>query len=615
MSFAYSVQKVDSANQAVSAQSSSDVLARNISGNGRQVQDNTQETNIKDIKQTQQRTQNELDTKLKSIIEDFDISMEEIKKILDYCGYDNDRLLRLYDSEFSKLERCISTAIGFVSKDCKVNKEALPLTLLNFKFCIVDRGLGSSKAIEEVKANANKDLFDIIQGMAEQNEDLKKILNGRNASELSAEELKNIFKQALNKMFNNKEKTPEAYMDAFMVALDKCDDKEKAKIFHAFALLLKDDSAMKELVPDMYKKLTTTYGDMKELAKLINKIGPEILGMLGFDKSLISLINLETLKGLDDKQLQGIVDSFLKAFQNIPEEDLPKLKEIIQSINNGNANNLTQEQLNIWKKYAPLIQQTVKFIAQTAQDPNLAERLQKYMEPLMQFLNQSGLETGIMGQVQIYFEQHKDIFNNISKDDFAKLVNKLTNNKYSEAIGDTNPDNLYKKDNNTSENTTKTIGFEQKSNAEEVTVTKNNSENLKAQVTEEPVESITVEPNKRSKTESQPQFNFIKSHIIRNVENFNTALAEGLIKIDDAGKDFNNACKSVQLKVINFLDGQKNKRLDILNKWHNSQLIDVAANKFNFTIEQIEKLQLSIGKKQVMINEYELKHRTDEEQA
>ena len=270
---------------------------------------------VDDIKQQPKRTMREVELLLKNVISEYDLTLDELKHYLDYCGYDDNTLIGMSDVDIDILCRCIRQAVGFTTrKDGSIDKKELPRKIMAFKFCMVDQKMISSKAIEEVKKNENKDFFDILQNKVNNDprlEKLKVYLNGRDVHDLTPQELKNIFKHMLQKLFApDRQKTPEAYIDFFMVSINKCDPDEKGKIFHAFALLLQDED-MKNLVPDMYKKLISTYGDTKKLVDFINKLGPEILEMLGFDKAMISQFNLEALNNLDEDQLKQIVDVFL----------------------------------------------------------------------------------------------------------------------------------------------------------------------------------------------------------------------------------------------------------------------------------------------------------------
>ena len=400
---------------------------------------NTENANVKNVNE---RTQKDVDSALNTIIRNAKISLDDAKKILDYCGYSEEKLLSIDSKEFAQVLKFLIFGLKHISeKNIKdVDKKELAMTVLTYKIAVINHQLDNNDAINFVKKYEKMDLIDILQEKVPS-------LKGRKIDDISAQELKNIFKkiiESLPSIKNNTNNNSQAYLDMFMGAIGKCDDKEKAKIFHAFALLLKDKD-MQNKIPDAYKNMLKTYGNLEELAKMIHKIGPELLRELGFDDKTIQILNFESMKNLDDKQLMAIIDSFTKAFDQIDENDLPILKKVLTSINNGQIENLTDDELRVFAKYKDLIHGTVSAISQISQRPELSEELNKHYKQLFDKLQTLNISNEVFGYVQSFFEQNKNIFQDITKDDFIKKLNKLTDNKYSEAIGDTNPDNLYDK--------------------------------------------------------------------------------------------------------------------------------------------------------------------------
>lgn len=549
----------------------------------------------------------DIESALKLLISGTALTLQDAKDILNYCGYDEQELENADNAKFTQILRFFMFGLKNIpsGKD-NIDKKELAMTMLTYKIAVIDKGLGEESAQAFVDKYKEMDLLDILH---------EKIpsLKGKEIKDITAQELKEIFKAMINKSLAAKQKrNPEAFMDLFMGAIGKCDDKEKAKIFHAFALLLKDED-MKNIIPDIYKKMVATYGNIDELTKLINKIGPKLLRELGFDDETIKILNFESMKDLSPEQMKAIIDSFIQAFEGIDEQDLPILKKVLTSITNNQIDNLSQEELNVLTKYKTLIDNTVNVIAINAQRPELKIQLAEHYKNLFSKLKNIGISDEIFRYTKLWFEQNPNLFDGMDLNDFIKKINEISDNKFSEAIGDTNPENLCQK-NNSDESSESNFGLTQRVSAEAFSQSAENIPTLRAQFVEEKEESLIIEKQGNKANENDNRTSIIKSQAIINLEAFNYALAQGFIKIDDAGKEFNKACKSVQLKVISYLQIHKNNRLDLINSWHNSNLASVAANKFNFNSKQIDELVVSIGRKQVMKNNYVQKHKNDKKE-
>ena len=406
-------------------------------------------------------TMTDIDSKLNKIVSNTQLSLKDLKNILNFCGYTEEKLLAMNTTDLEQLCCIIQVALKCVTdKYGNLNKRDLPMALLTTKVAVVQMGIKESdKLTDFVKENLKKDLLDIIK---EQVPSLKDV----SIKDISAQQLKEIFKTAIQKSLspeNKNKRDPQIVMDFLMAAISKCDPDEKAKIFHAFALLLKDKD-MQEMIPDAYKTVLGSFGnDIKRLNDFITNVGPEILRELGFDETTIKIINLEALNDLSFEQVQGIIKSVVDALDKIDENDLPILRKVLTSINNGTTNELTTEELKILKKYGPLLNTTITVVAGSANRPELKAQLYEHYKPLFDLLEKLGVSEQICAGVNIMYNASPESFKGKSRDDVIKFFNEMTNNKYSEAIGDTNPDNLYKPESSAS---TSDFGLPQRTSTE-----------------------------------------------------------------------------------------------------------------------------------------------------
>ena len=243
--------------------------------------------------QNQTKT-NDLDLKLKKLVEKTNLTVAQLKEILFKCGFKEENLNSLQGSKLDELCRMITIAMNCV-KDAngKVDTKKLSMTLILCKIAVANKGLKSEKDIAAfIQECSNKDLIDIIREKVPS-------LKNKSIKEISAQELKEVLKTAILKAVspeNRKKRDPQMVMDFFMAALSKCNPEEKAKIFHAFALLFRDkdmkaqynDPKNKDAfmeIQEAYKHLLSSFeNDVEKINEMIRKVGPEILKELGFDE-------------------------------------------------------------------------------------------------------------------------------------------------------------------------------------------------------------------------------------------------------------------------------------------------------------------------------------------
>ena len=241
-------------------------------------------------------TMTDIDSKLNKVIANTQISLNDLKNVLKFCGFDEEKLLSMNSTDLEQLCCMIQVALKCLTdKNGKFNKRDLPMALLTTKVAVVQMGIKDSDKLSAfVKENLKKDLLDIIKEHVPSLKDVS-------IKDISAQQLKEIFKAAIQKSLspeNKNKRDPQIVKDFFLAALSKCDPDEKAKVFHAFALLLKDKD-MKDQIPDAYKSVLGSFGnDIKRLNEFITEIGPEILRELGFDETTIKIINLEAINDL-----------------------------------------------------------------------------------------------------------------------------------------------------------------------------------------------------------------------------------------------------------------------------------------------------------------------------
>ncbi len=537
----------------------------------------TSDNSVQAQPQNQTKT-NDLDSKLKKLVEKTNLTVSQLKEILFKCGFKEEHLNSLQGSKIDELCRMITIAMNCVKdKNGNVDTKKLSMTLILCKIAVVNKGLKSEKEITAfIQDCEKKDLIDIIREKVPS-------LKNKSIKEISAQELKEALKAAILKAVSpecRKKRDPQMVMDFFMAALSKCDPEEKAKIFHAFALLFRDKDMKAQVndpknkdafmeIQEAYKHLLASFeNDVEKINEMIRKVGPEILKELGFDEETIKIINLEAMSDLSLEQIQAIVKSLHETFSQIKEDDIPVLKKALAALNSGNLDSLSDKEKDILKQYKPLFEQTISLVALTAIRPELKEKLEEHFRPLLDLLKKMELSDEVYRGVYVLYSNHKEAFSDMSENDFIKKINEISHNEFSSAIGDKNPENLAKTEDN-KENFN--FGFGQRNNFEEHqvllaskkdSVHKNNEQDITNQ-------SFVLINDGSKKDEQAAPANKYQTIMALTKK----ALFEGLTK---KSIKYNVLSYSDKLYVNNSIESEsKAKQSVILNNMQNSAAVEV----------------------------------------
>ncbi len=338
-----------------------------------------------------------------------------------------------------------------------------------------------------------------------------------------------------------------------------------------------------------------SFADKGKLLEFVGKLKPGALKLLNLNQEEINAIQAIITNKLPEDKMADAIARAKEIISEVISKD-PQLIRVLLKLQDANFDkekaNLTSEEQAVYDKYSAILDELVATMTGIAASGN-QDALNEILTPLSEL----GIDRFFIYKIAELLKNNPDLLKNIDAEKVLSTINNATENKYKDLIGESTEKIM----GGDSSNTRSGCGYNT-TTKENYETAVNNVETLKSQIVEERTDNYTIEKVSGSASEDNFFESFVKTQAIKSVETFNKALAKGLIKIDDAGKDFNNACQSVQFKVLSFLDTQKNRRLDLLNKWHNSSLVDVAVNKFNFTKEQIEELKLSIGKREVLVN-------------
>ena len=382
------------------------------------------------------RTQADVDKIIQNIIKNYDISLEDAKSILiNFGNIAEEDLLTMEVSKFNQIQLCLSNALMDCAKNGKIEIKQLARNFIGYKVSIINRGLTPEQAKEEINKHKNMDLIDFL---AVKNPNLQ----GKDISQISVHELKDALAELiktqikLSKLTEMRKKpamAKEMALDYFTELLNKCEAEEKTKLFEAFALLLKDEE-LKEVIPDLCKKMVQNIEDPQKAANFVQKIGPEILRSLGFDDTTIGIIQQGLVENMTAEQIGAILDNVISVIEHIDEKDLPIIQKALT-----NPKNLTEEEIKVYAKYQDIIHSAIVTVAAALDKPNLANQLSEKYKILQKKLEETNLAESFYRNLKTWVCDNPKLFEGMSKAEINKRLNELTDNAYGEATGETVP--------------------------------------------------------------------------------------------------------------------------------------------------------------------------------
>ena len=399
------------------------------------------------------RTADILNKDLTVIANKYGVTLEEIKKLLADGNSTEEDLLKATSVEYEKIKSCLDAALKDSIVDGKVDLQAALKSFAEHKVKVLHEEKSLAEAKQEVKQEKDMDLYDAL---------LKKCkeLGGRPIEEVSDEELKEALKKVLLEMFSEAKRqewaskddaAKKAAMDTFNAMLLKCSPEEKAKMFRAICKLLCEED-MKDLAAPIYQNtlamLTSEKADLKVVAEFIDTVGEDFFKGLGFSDKEIAVIKQITFSELPPDKLKLIAQNILNMLKSISPDELKKTLEILAKIENGTKlEELSPEELALYNKNKQLIGNVIAFITGAIENQKISEaEKQEILAPILGCAQELGVADLIYGRVDSFIRQTQDMNVQIDSNEIAKFINKMTKNAYSEAIGDNNPDNLYRGD-------------------------------------------------------------------------------------------------------------------------------------------------------------------------
>lgn len=566
------------------------------------------------------RTQEDVDNKLRTTIQSTKITLDELKKIIESSGYTSDRLLSMDNSEFSVLEICIRNTVQFIMSSGKeYNPQKFKATFAAFKLCMVDakpgERLNSEQAQVFVANLEEKDLFDILQEQVDkitnvqtptkESKAIKDLIGNKKIKDLTPEELKNVLSALIISKLDKKEQNPKGMLNFYIALINNCNDDEKPKLFHAFALLLQDKNFQTTILK-AFSETAQSFVDSNKLANFVNGDGANILKMLGFSEESINILQHQTYKGLDPQTFEKLLQDVLTAISDFQPEEIEIFFKALTIVESGGDPEkvLEGKEKEIYLKYSEKLNGQIKIIAAGLDRKDLSEDGQNALNEINTAYQNLGLDEYIYKQLNNIYEQNPDLFENFdNKDDFTKKLNEITNNKFGETIGDTNPDNLYHGSNNNETNDAG-FGMSQRVSYNDITMLTSSVEQRQALLAntsdDDDDDFFLIRNNHRSEEVTNPSQKF-KSIANLTAKDLHEGLSKKYIKVGDildeyenltqSGKDFAEGLIAVMAPAQQnyFLNGIKNKNSVIISIIRH---VKIDVNKLNLALDYANRKEV-----------------------
>ena len=532
------------------------------------------EQSVDDVKQAQESAKQQMiDKAISDTIKGTGLTLDEVKKM--FASFIDNKSSEFNKEALQKALNCLKYAIED-SRDVngKFDKEKFQKIF----GCYVLMTMTSDKknvSCDDARKVMNMSL---IQFVTANNPNLK---NKKNITATDVKESlkifvkKNFTQEKLQELANAPESAKSAIKSMFGMLLDNCKSDEINMLFTAFVMLLQDQD-MVQYVPELIKGVCEHLKNDKtgRLQKFLNEDLDNILIKLGFSKDTIKkLKDLGLFESINADNIGDLLTGGLQFLQEINPDELTILIEALNILSQDGE--LSKEQINVLEKYKPQLDQLIAVIGKIANNPELLQGHEELFQKIQNLLGETGLGDYVFNGIQALFEQSPELFTNCtSKDDLIKILNKLTDNQYGKAVGDTNPENLCK-DNSTNE--TSGFGMPQRTTEESFWSALTRQNNITQTINEANKNNqpeFFVLTNKKDK-KSFAQLVSTPHDILLSVRTLSAKdlheyLSNNDIKIDDILSSYKDLTSSAKLYV--------NKLIEIMSPAEQSFRLDGMAN-------------------------------------
>ena len=492
------------------------------------------------------RTQQNVDDLIKKVISGTGLTLEEAKAMIEELAKINGKPLTEVDSQ--TLIKVL-TSLKYSIEDSSVNGKLDKTKLKDIFGCYVFLSVKSDKKQVDFDKIRKGMKMSLIQLIKNSNPELK------NKKNITPEDVKNTIKlfvknhmspEKIDEYKNQPQEAKNILKSLFGFQLQNCTPEEKKLLFAGFLLAIKDADMVKQ-APVLIAKLCESIKDDKsKLENFLKKdLRPMLKELLNVDDSTVdNLIKLGIVENLNADNIEELLLSGLNFLRSIEPQELKILTEAL--IAHVNGQELLDEQMKVLNKHRDSLSQLIGVIAGIAQKPELLKGHEELMAQIQALLEQKGLDKFVYNDIFALYQNNPEYFNNIqTKDDLVKTLNKITDNKFGEAVGDTNPDNLYKE--NPENNETSSLGLAQRTSSENYMSALMRQNNI-AQAINETNKSVKPEftlIEKTVKTE-KPKQNFVQNWTSVTSDELRYQLSNNNISFGDILDNYGDLSDSTQ---------------------------------------------------------------------
>ena len=492
------------------------------------------------------RTQQNVDDLIKKVISGTGLTLEEAKAMIEELAKINGKPLTEVDSQ--TLIKVL-TSLKYSIEDSSVNGKLDKTKLKDIFGCYVFLSVKSDKKQVDFDKIRKGMKMSLIQLIKNSNPELK------NKKNITPEDVKNTIKlfvknhmspEKIDEYKNQPQEVKNILKSLFGFQLQNCTPEEKKLLFAGFLLAIKDADMVKQ-APVLIAKLCESIKDDKsKLENFLKKdLRPMLKELLNVDDSTVdNLIKLGIVENLNADNIEELLLSGLNFLRSVEPQELKILTEALVAHVNGQE--LSDEQMKVLNKHRDSLSQLIGVIAGIAQKPELLKGHEKLMAQIQALLEQKGLDNFVYNDIFALYQNNPEYFNNIqTKDDLVKTLNKITDNKFGEAVGDTNPDNLYKE--NPENNETSSLGLAQRTSSENYMSALIRQNNI-AQAINETNKSVKPEFTLIEKTvkTKKPKQNFVQNWTSVTSDELRYQLSNNNISFGDILDNYGDLSDSTQ---------------------------------------------------------------------
>lgn len=340
------------------------------------------------------------------------------------CGYNREQLVRLDSKTQDKVIRSLEAALQDCSKGKTINKERLARRFRAYNVMVIKGSNNIEEARKSIEEFKNMTLVDYLQKKGYLDKNVKN-------SDITIEQLENAIAKTLNEQcgnLKNKKPSEEEILKQRKIIerlIANTPEEEKAKLWKAFQNVISEENKC-----PAFDSMISSFVTPDKLQDFLHSIKPAELVAAGMPDKDVQKFSHLLSANLDEeglKEHRAEIVAFMAAYYEANKDTLASLEKKIQAARaEGIEPELTEEEKALQEQINKFKRVETGNITGTASNNIITKDFKdEFLTTLINDVKENGHYEDVMGLVKEYSQEHPE-------EKLDDLMNTLTNNEYND---------------------------------------------------------------------------------------------------------------------------------------------------------------------------------------